>query len=131
MWPKFAQKWANPHSRISTPKIGQNSAKKTVEFLLFWAKFNHYGGILTIFMGEYSTVRIRPKWPKFLNTVCITAKNTILKYDLFLFRDFYFPHMKYRKVLVSLPKNQIFLFVFFFTFYDILYLKNRTHLGGA
>jgi hypothetical protein len=57
------------------PKKGRISSvlaeipPKKGRILLFWAKFSHFVGILTIFMGEYSTLRIRPKWPKFLITV--------------------------------------------------------------
>jgi hypothetical protein len=43
---------------------------------------------------------------------------------LFFKTHFYFPHMKYGKVLVSLPKNKKNKNLLFFTFYDILYLKN-------
>jgi hypothetical protein len=50
-------------------KLAEIPPKKKVEFLLFWAKFRHFGGISAIFMAEYSTVRIRPKWPNFLTTV--------------------------------------------------------------
>jgi hypothetical protein len=41
---------------------------KKAKLLLFWAKFSLFGGISTIFLGEYSTVWIRPKWSKFLIT---------------------------------------------------------------
>jgi hypothetical protein len=72
IWPKFAQKWVNPNSRISTLKIGRNSAKKGRISTVFLAKFSHFGGISIIFMGEYSTVRIRPKWQK-KNNYCVKS----------------------------------------------------------
>jgi hypothetical protein len=77
-----AKKWSNFYC------FGRISAKK-VDFLLFC----HFEGISTILMGENSTVRIQPKWPKFLITV-FSLLNTPYTQSSFVTKTLFYTPLK-------------------------------------